>query len=203
MKILTFVDLHGNLAALKKLVEKARKNKVSAFICAGDISFFGAELHELVKKFKDTAIPLIIIPGNHETPTALHEVVKKSDFAKDIHGKTVIFESCLFFGCGGSKITPFSTPFELNDKEFENKLSKFRKEKSNRFVFVVHEPPYNTKLDYIDGAHVGSKSIRKFIEKYKPDYCICGHFHENVGKEDKVGKTKIINPGSVGKVIEI
>ncbi len=36
----------------------------------------------------------------------------------------------------------------------------------------------------------GVKSIRKFIEKEQPAYCICGHFHETAGKQDKIVSVK-------------
>ncbi|MBS3097214.1 hypothetical protein J4209_00295 [Candidatus Woesearchaeota archaeon] len=43
--------------------------------------------------------------------------------------------------------------------------------------------------------------IKTFILKVKPDLAISGHLHENAGKEDKIGKTKIVNPGPFGKII--
>ena len=111
----------------------------------------------------------------------------------------------MFIGLGGSKITPFSTPFELDDMEIGKFLGKFGRiaGKGKKIVLVVHEPPLNTMLDRIDSMHVGSRAIREFIGKHEPDFCICGHFHENAGKEEKLGRTTILNPGAEGKVIEI
>jgi Icc-related predicted phosphoesterase len=67
--------------------------------------------------------------------------------------------------------------------------------------------PLITKLDKIfTGEHVGSKSIRTFIEQYQPDIVICGHIHEARGS-DKLGKSWMINCGPAAKknyaVIEI
>ena len=45
--------------------------------------------------------------------------------------------------------------------------------------------------------------IRKFIEQFKPEVAICGHIHENSGKIDYIGKTKVINPGYKGKIISL
>lgn len=61
-------------------------------------------------------------------------------------------------------------------------------------VYVFHAPPFGTKLDMISSnVHVGSKSIRKFIEKNKPLLTLHGHIHETVDVSgsylDIVGKT--------------
>jgi hypothetical protein len=44
---------------------------------------------------------------------------------------------------------------------------------------------------------------RKFVERMKPKLMICGHLHENVGMQDKIGKTIVIHPGWEGMVIEL
>ncbi|HII71367.1 TPA: hypothetical protein HA265_01275, partial [Candidatus Woesearchaeota archaeon] len=60
-----------------------------------------------------------------------------------------------------------------------------------------------TKLDDIWGESAGNDSFRRFIEEHEPHTAISGHLHENSGKVDKVGKTKLINPGPWGVVLEI
>jgi Icc-related predicted phosphoesterase len=56
------------------------------------------------------------------------------------------------------------------------------------------------------GTHVGSKSVRDFIEREQPDVVICGHIHEARG-QDAIGRSKIVNCGPASKgyyaVIEI
>jgi hypothetical protein len=55
----------------------------------------------------------------------------------------------------------------------------------------------NTRLDRIASVkHVGSTSVRTFIEKRQPDVTICGHIHEARGT-DVIGRTKIVNCGPV------
>ena len=49
----------------------------------------------------------------------------------------------------------------------------------------------------------GSDGIRKAIDKLKPDILLCSHVHEAEGIEEKIGKTKVINVGKSGKIIEI
>ena len=45
--------------------------------------------------------------------------------------------------------------------------------------------------------------MRRAIEEIKPDLLISGHLHEVEGVEDKVGKTRIVQVGRNGKILEI
>lgn len=199
MKVLAFTDIHGDASIAKDIQNKAQKEGVDLLLCAGDISFFCHGLSNIVGRL-DSGIPLLMIPGNHETPAQIDEIKKDFPFVKNIHLKVFKKDAINFFGCGGSGITPFNTPNELEEKDFKYILSNFKPPQSN-LVFVTHEPPFNTALDLISN-HTGSREIRKFIEKFQPLYCICGHFHENAGKQDKIGNTKILNPGNCA-IIEI
>ena len=78
----------------------------------------------------------------------------------------------------------------------KNDLEKLAKkvEDVRKTVFVIHTPPYNTKLDITNMKHVGSAAVRRFIEKYQPLATLHGHVHESAGTE-KIGKTICINPG--------
>ena len=49
----------------------------------------------------------------------------------------------------------------------------------------------------------GSKGVRKAIDKFHPDLLLCSHVHEAEGIEEKIGKTRVINVGKKGKIIEI
>ena len=81
----------------------------------------------------------------------------------------------------------------------------------NKVIANFHCPPYGTRIDlapkldknlkpvYFLGKpefiHVGSKSIRKFIEKRQPLLGLHGHIHESAGY-DNIKKTIVFNPGS-------
>jgi len=67
-------------------------------------------------------------------------------------------------------------------------------------IYSMHCPPKNTFLDQTHEHHVGSKSIRYFIEKYQPPLTLHGHIHESPqlsGEyKENINKTLCINPGS-------
>jgi hypothetical protein len=202
MKILAFTDVHAYLPSINKILAKAKKEKPDLIICAGDFTSFGNGL-DIIKKF-DIGIPLLMIPGNHEIPEEISFLAKKFSFVKNIHLKHFILGSYFFLGCGGGGFTQHHAEFEQSEQKFSEAIKKLKvKDHKYEIILVTHQPPYNTKTDYIYGEHAGSKSIRKFIEKYHPSLCITGHLHENEGKRDKIDGTLIVNPGPDGEIIEI
>jgi Icc-related predicted phosphoesterase len=71
-------------------------------------------------------------------------------------------------------------------------------------MYIMHSPPFGTKLDLIQGGNLaGSRSIKVFIEEHQPYLTLHGHIHESPELSgtysDRIGKTLCINPGqSVG-----
>jgi Icc-related predicted phosphoesterase len=62
-------------------------------------------------------------------------------------------------------------------------------------VLISHSPPFNTSCDILwDGKHVGSKPLRRYIDRYQPIVVLSGHIHESPGT-DTIGKTLVVNPG--------
>lgn len=106
-------------------------------------------------------------------------------------------EGVKVMGVGCSIPTPFGTPGEITEEEMEQHLEETHRKIGDyeQLLLVVHDAPFNTSLDIIgNGMHVGSKSVRAFIEKHQPNIVLCGHIHESSG-EDHIGKSRIFNPG--------
>lgn len=197
MKILVFVDTHGNKSAVERLIKKA--DGVDLVICGGDLSNWGMNLEKLLMEFKKLNKMLLIIHGNHEGIDSLIKASKKFDFVRVIHKKLFKLGNYAFFGYGGGG-------FSLEDKYLDELIPKIKKDlkKNEKFIFITHAPPADTKLDYLDWTgHVGCNSRRRFIEILKPEICICGHLHENFKKRDKINNTLIINPGDDGVILRI
>lgn len=194
MKILLFVDIHGSYSTLKELKEKAKK--ADLVICAGDISIFEENMDKILSKINKFDKPVLMIHGNHEGEKELKKACSKFNNIKFIHNKTYTLGDIIFLGYGGGG-------FEKKDPKFEMAMKKFKDLKDKKFVLITHAPPYRTKVDELIDGHAGNASIRKFIEQTKPLLEICGHLHENDGKSDFIGKTKVVNPGYKGKIITL
>lgn len=194
MLILACVDIHGNYPAIKKIVELSKK--VDVVIFAGDISIFGNEIDLIFHEISKINKPVLIIPGNHETNESIIKYSKKYPNIVALHEKTVRFLNYTFVGFGGGG-------FSTQDREFE-KFIKSKKETiiDKDWILVTHAPPYGTKLDFIYNNHVGNKSITNTIKELVPILSISGHIHETHGKENKIGVTRVINPGQF-KVINL
>ena len=195
MKLLTFVDVHGDTKAVDRLVNLAKKEKPDFLVCAGDISEFGENLKFLLECFK--GFNLIIIPGNHEDENHLKELCEKLGFIY-LHKGCYEFNEYKFFGYG-------SGGFCKTDCRFESLAKKFKKliKPGDKTILVTHAPPYGTNLDDICNEHMGCKSYTKFIKEAKIHLCICGHLHETSGNIDNIGKSTVINPGKHGRIITI
>ena len=97
--------------------------------------------------------------------------------------------------------TPFCTPTEFSEEEIADYLlAGYDMVKEARYTLLVaHCPPYQTAIDRIHaGYHVGSHSVRTFIETYQPTLCISGHIHEAPGV-DHLGQTLLLNPGMLAQ----
>lgn len=202
MKILAFTDVHAYLPSISKILAKAKKEKPDLMVCAGDFTWFGNGL-DVIKKL-NIGIPLLVIPGNHEVPEEIDFLARKFPFIKNIHMKHFLFRGYFFLGCGGGGFTQHHAEFEQGEQKFAKAINQLKiQDHPTKIILVTHQPPYNTKTDKIFGESAGSKSIRKFIEKYQPALCITGHLHENFGKKDKIKDTLIINPGPDGMILDI
>ncbi len=198
MRLLAFVDVHGNKKAINGLIELSKKENPDALVCSGDISNFSSDLEEIIRSFKSAGKPLLIIPGNHEDENELNQLCKNFDFCIDIHKNVYKIGNYLFIGFGGGGFSFEDYEFEAFIRKIKNKISK-----EDKIILVTHAPIYGTKVDIIPGlGHRGCKSYRKFVEVFKPVVVICGHLHETEKISDKIGKTLIINPGKYGKIIE-
>lgn len=192
MKLLVFSDIHNDWESLKKIVVR----KTDFFILLGDLSTLGKGLEEGGEILAPLEKKLWLMPGNSETWEQTQSLCQKYGFV-DFHQKVVKQGDYFFAGLGYSLTTPFNTPGEITEEEFAQALKNF--ESKQNLCLFCHTPPKDTELDILpDGAHVGSQSIRKFIEKEQPIYFFSGHIHENEGKVQRIGKTTCFGIGKKG-----
>ena len=198
MKIFAFVDMHGSLTALRSIRSLVKKRNPDVIICAGDISIFEDGLLYLVGKIASFKLPVLMIPGNHESDQSLKTICSAFKNVHFTHKKVYRFKNYVFICWGGGG-------FAQTDKAFESFAdAQMKKVKSSdKIILITHGPPYQTKLDELYGDYVGNKSYTNFIKKYKPDLAISGHIHETACRNQKYGKTLLSNPGPKGKIFVV
>jgi len=199
MKILAAGDLHGDINAAKALAEKAEKEKAELVVLSGDITMGEISTAGLLKPFVEKKQKVVLIPGNHES-IATTEFLAQIYGASNLHGYSMELKDVGLFGCGSANIGIF----QLSEKEIYDLLKKgFDKVKdSKKKIMVTHVHPDKTLMGKM-GMFPGSTAVKQAIEKFEPDIAICSHVHEAEGIEEQIGKTKLMNVGKKGKIIEI
>jgi hypothetical protein len=168
---------------------------------------------DLIPEKVPSETKVVVCPGNDDR-TLVDEMI---DHHKDVvngEGKVLqIDESHEMISCGWVNPSPWKTAREEEEDKLEQRLEKYVSQLRNvaSAIFNFHAPPYQTKLDdaplldkdlnpIIQGGSVvmvpvGSKAVKKVIEKYQPFLGLHGHIHEAAGSM-KIGKTYCVNPGS-------
>ncbi len=197
MKFLVFTDLHGDRAVLKELLKRAAKEDVDFIVCCGDLTVFSSNLKYILKELDAVGKKFYFIPGNHESDDKLKAALEGLSNCVNMDRQAVEIENYIFLGFGGNG-------FQQEDAEFRKIAREWYSQYNGRkIVLMTHGPVYGTKVDMLNGKHVGNIDYRKFIERIKPKLALSGHLHETVGVIDKIGDTKVVNPGWEGMVIEL
>lgn len=190
-------DIHGDVENLERIVSQ---ESFDAVLCAGDLSDanefedYEGRLGEVLDVFEEKGNLAKAVPGNMDPEEkCVRELI---DRRMNIHKKIASFEEFEAVGFGGGK-TPFGTPFEPEGKEIKNAVETLHgRMKADIKVAVIHQPPKDTRLDVVDGDHVGSEEVRALIEGSDFDLLVTGHIHESRGR-DSINGTEAVNPGPV------
>ena len=160
---------------------------------------------------KETRV--VVCPGNDDR-TLVDEVINSHADVINGEGKVMdIDDSHEMVSCGWVNPSPWKTAREEEEDKLEIRLEEYISQLKNvkSAIFNFHAPPYQTKLDeaplldkdlnpVIQGGSVvmvpvGSKAVKKVIEKHQPFLGLHGHIHEAAGSM-KIGRTYCVNPGS-------
>ena len=182
-KIGILSDIHGNYDALKAILDKAKKKKISNFIFCGDLIGYYYEPKkclEILSEFK-----VEFIKGNHEImlDNYLNKKIKKEDIIPK-YGKGL-----------------FKAIEQLSKKQIDFLLSLNHSKTikiNNKLIKISHGSPWSP-FDYIY-SNSPEEKFKKFAS-CKEDIFILGNTHHqmNIEKYSKI----ILNPGSVGQARDI
>lgn len=196
LKILAAGDFHGDSEVSKKLAEQAEKENVDLVILTGDITS-NVITKNIIKPFLDKKKKVVFVPGNWETQEDAENFSSLYGI-KNLEKNYVIYKNVGIFGIGSAdwNLYPDEEKTLKHLKKQHEKIKNLEKK-----IMISHVHAANT-LSELSGIP-GSEALRKAIEELKPDLFISGHIHELEGVEQKVGKTRVINVGRRGKILEI
>jgi len=196
MKMLVFSDIHNDLRALDRLMSI----EAEYYVAAGDLVSWERGLDKAGEVMKPRADRVWVLPGNHESDTQIARFCRRFGF-HELHGRAFQCGGYHIAGLGYSNPTPFDTPGEYSESEIAGRLEPFAG--LNPLILICHCPPHNTPLDQAGpGRHLGSESVRLFIEKHQPRCFFCGHIHEAEGVQAQLGATLAVNAGKQGYLLD-
>ena len=196
LKILAAGDFHGNSQISKQLAEKAEKENVDLVILTGDMTGL-VQTKNIIKPFIEKGKPVFFVPGNWETKTDA-ETLAKLYGIKNIEDHYLKYKNVGIFGVGSAdwSLYPDNERLFKKLKRDNEKLKDLEKK-----ILVSHLHAAGTKSEL--SGFEGNEALRVAIEEFQPDLFISGHIHELEGVEEKIGKTRVINVGRRGKIIEL
>lgn len=200
VKILAAGDIHGDVNQVKKLAKKAAEENVDFVVISGDLTLGEESVEGLIGPFKAVGKKVLLIPGNHET-LATTDFLAELYGMKNLHGYSVYTDDVGIFGAGSANIGLF----QLSENELTDVLTKglSKVKDKQKKIMVTHVHPADTLMSKFTHIFPGSTAVKQFIDKNQPDIAICSHVHEAEGMEEMIGKTRLINVGKEGKVIEL
>ena len=168
---------------------------------------------DLVPKKLPKGTKLIMNAGNDDK-LAIDEVLRNHPAVVYADEEVIMMDDRHEMACfSWANPTPWDSPREAPEEQLETRIEKILSNVQNMpdAVFAFHVPPYNSQIDkapkldkslniVVEGGRpvtipVGSKAIRKAIEKHQPLIGLHGHIHESPGVY-KIGRTVCANPGS-------
>ncbi|MEX0283052.1 MAG: metallophosphoesterase family protein [Paracoccaceae bacterium] len=189
MKILAFSDLHHSARRAAEIV--AASKDADLVIGAGDFCNARKDLAEAMALLDGITAPILVVPGNAETPEELAEVAP--DNVHMIHGRSMEVQGVTFFGLGCAvPPTPFgSWSVDMAEEDAAHLLSPC----GYADVVVLHSPPKGVTDLTSTGLSVGSTAIRAALERLQPRLAVCGHIHDSWGETGLIGATRVVNLG--------
>ncbi|TMD32839.1 MAG: metallophosphoesterase [Chloroflexi bacterium] len=160
-----------------------------------------------------SGVPMLLMPGNDDE-FEIDPILAESRYAQNVNEQVVELSPWhQLVSLGWSSPTPWSTPREMPEEAFLDRLSGLLAgvRDTRRTVMMTHVPPYDSGLDTapllspslqptvsagdVLRGPVGSTGVRKAIEAFKPVLGVHGHIHES-GGERRIGSTLCVNAGS-------
>lgn len=167
---------------------------------------------ELSKYTKSNQV--LAVAGNDDL--YLQKRVLRGDRIQDLYDRSFVYHNFAFIGL--ESVTRGPALFRHIETDFEEHLKRQIKEtRGRRIVILSHTPPNGildrgirfADMDENGTHHIGSTSLRRFIETENVDLVVCGHCHSQGGMAEHFEGTMVVNvsshdsPGSKGNIAVI
>ncbi len=190
MKIAVISDIHGNLEALKAVIEDIKHEGCKTIFCLGDLAMAGPQPKETIDYIRNLKndFNFEIIQGNTDEMIAyaqdwIYEKIKEAlpvmaeAYKSDI--KTVTDEQ----------------------KEYLKNLEKQKEiQIGDLKILLVHGSPRRNNEDISPNLDI--KTVEEMISSTDANLILCGHTHIPCGYQTTTNQT-VVNVGSVGRPFSI
>jgi Icc-related predicted phosphoesterase len=189
MKVLASADLHGKWPVYEWLVRTASAHEVEAILLGGDLlgcpdgfdTPEAAQEHEaqrLSEFLASIGLPILYIMGNDD----LVELNPTSERVQSIHGRRIQLGACAFVGYQYS--LPFmGGTFEKPEPGIKVDLAALNHLVNADTVLVSHSPALGVLDPGFGETHIGSSSLRDFLERHSCRAHVHGHSHAGFGRQ--------------------
>ena len=180
MKIAVFTDIHGNVPALKSILEDIKKNNIDRIICLGDVVGLGPKSKDCLDLIMDNNIEMVL--GNNELNIIYGTQIDKSIEDEEKRHYDWIREN-------------------LNEDEM-NFLKNCKckiDENINGFKFLFEHfllKDESEKLPFYSLDILKNGEVNDIIDNLDYDYIFVGHEHRDFNIDN--GKVHLIDMGSSG-----
>ncbi len=157
----------------------------------GRVNYF-TELSKLTSQAK-----VLAVIGNDDFRNV--RTILDAEGVHDLHESPFTFRDYCFIGLEASTSGPAIT--RHSEEEVARHLERqYREVRGKKVIVLSHTPPHGILDRGIRFAsedehthHIGSTSLRKFMERTRPEVVICGHCHSHGGLSTQMGKTTVVN----------
>jgi len=193
-QLLLFSDVHSDLDACRRLVDRAPEADV--VVGAGDFCVARRNLETTIDVLAAIDTPTVVVPGNAESAEELRAACSSWPAATVLHGEETTVEGLSFYGIGGGiPVTPFGAwSYDFAEEEAEELLAAC----PEGAVLISHSPPKNVVDQDSNGRHLGSTAVRQTIEAKRPVLTVCGHIHGSWNEEETLAGSPVLNAGPKG-----
>ena len=165
------------------------------------------------ERLEGSGVPVYLMPGNDDD-FVIDPILAESAYCENVNERVVELTPWQqLVSLGWSSPTPWSTPREMPEEAFLDRLSGLLRgvRDPRRTIMMTHVPPYDSGLDTapllspdlrptisagdVLRGPVGSTGVRRAIETFRPVLGVHGHIHES-GGERRIGDTLCVNAGS-------